>query len=168
MNPVLEEWYLLILRKAKPWEIERLRAIADYQFGYPAGDALVANDAIVGVSPSTRRIREVYDSSGGLIAVLRASDYLFSLSLLGAEKLLQVFTMPRHRVIIGAYNGLKSVPCNVVKDVDPLLRPGDEVVVVDQHDNIIGVGRLRLPVPLILNRGCIGEAVRLRKRRGTV
>ncbi len=152
----------MILRRPSREELRRLRCIADYQFGWPAGDYLIPDGVVVGVSPATRRIREVYSGEGGLIAVLRAHDYHYSLSLLGARMLVECFPPPRHRVVVREAPASKSVPPRLVVGVDEGLRPGDEVVVVDSSDEVIGVGRLRMPVRDILE-GCGGEAVRLRK-----
>ncbi|AEM37968.1 PUA domain containing protein [Pyrolobus fumarii 1A] len=152
------------LRRASRWEIVRLRAIADYQFGLGAGECLVPDDAIVGVSPNTLRIREVYGGEGVLLATLRASDYFFSLSIEGAKRLLSCFPRPRLRVVVDPSRvPHKSVPTEAILDVDEELRAGDEVIVVDLGDSLVGVGRLRLS-PLEIKSGVRGEAVRLRKK----
>jgi archaeosine-15-forming tRNA-guanine transglycosylase len=152
----------LILRRANSFEVRMLRGIADYQFGYPAGSLLIPDEPIVGVSPSTRRIREVYGEEG-LLAVLRAHDYLFSLSLNGARRLLAGMPFPRLRIVASVPTiKVKSIPCSAVVEVDDELRPGDEVIVVDRDDNLLGVGRLRLS-PWEIRDGCWGEAVRVRK-----
>lgn len=148
------------LRRATREEIVRLRSIADYQFGRPAGELLVPEDALVGVSPATRRIREVYGAEG-LLAVLRAHDYFFSLSPAGASRLLRL-PPPRLRAVLREPPGSKSVPCRLVEEVDAELRPGDEVIAVDRSGGLVGVGRLRLSPSEILG-GCDGEAIRLRK-----
>ena len=153
------------LRKPSPWELLMLRGIANYQFGWPAGDVLIGDDVVVGISPATRRIREVYGDEG-LLAVLRAHDYLFSLSLLGAERLRAAFEPPRLRAIVSrdwAGRGVKSVSCSDVVDVDPELFAGEEVIVVSEDDSLVGVGRLRMSPVEIRERQCRGEAVRLRK-----
>jgi len=155
----------LRLRRASEWEVRMLRGIADYQFGWPAGRVLVPDDVVVGVSPGTRRIREVY-AGEGLVAVLRAHDYFFSLSLLGARLLLGAFEAPRLRAVVGrgwVERGVKSVRCRDVVDVDPGLYAGDEVIVVDEEDGLVGVGRLRLAPSEIREPFCEGEAIRLRK-----
>ncbi|BES82550.1 PUA domain-containing protein [Pyrodictium abyssi] len=154
----------MILRPATREEIDRLRGIADYQFGYPAGDLLIPEDAVVGVSPGTRRIREVYGEEG-LLAVIRAHDYLFSLSVNGALRLLKL-PEPRLRAWIatnGAEELRKSIPCWMVKRLDPELLAGDEVIVLNENGLLIGVGRLRLAPEEILEEGCWGEAIRIRK-----
>jgi uncharacterized protein with predicted RNA binding PUA domain len=156
----------LIVRRPLHYELARLKLIADYQFGEGAGECLLGvEEVLVGVSPATRRIREVYIPGQGLYLVLRANDYLFTLSLTAAQRLKQCFPPPRLRVVVdSAKLAKKSVPCNAVVDVDSSLRPGDEVIVVDQNDGLVGVGRLRLPVDIIRAPNCRGEAVRLRKR----
>ena len=151
----------MILRRATDFEVRMLRSIADYQFGYPAGTLLIPDKPVVGVSPATRRIREVYGDEG-LLAVLRAHDYLFSLSINGARRLLGM-PFPRLRVVVFSSTlGSKSIPCSMVVEVDDGLRAGDEVIVVDRDDNLLGVGRLRLS-PWEIRAGCWGEAVRVRK-----
>ena len=152
------------LRRPSKSEVLRLKAIADYQFGWPAGDLLFPheNQIIVGISPTTRRIREVYDSEG-LIAVLRAHDYYYSLSLLGANRLRRGFPSPRLRVVVKTlHEKMKTIFTHDIIDVDINLRAGDEVVIVDAEDRLLGVGRLRLSPTDILSK-VSGEAVRVRK-----
>ena len=152
------------LRKPSEGEILRLKAIADYQFGWPAGDLLFPHEdqIVVGVSPSTRRIREVYDSEG-LIAVLRAHDYYYSLSLLGADRLRKGFPPPRLRVVVKSLREkTKTIFTHDIIEVDTNLKAGDEVIIVDPEDRLLGVGRLRLSPADILSK-VSGEAVRVRK-----
>ena len=153
------------LRKPRPDEVKALRGIANYQFGWPAGEVLISDDTVVGISPATRRIRELYGSEG-LLAVLRAHDYFFSLSPLGAKRLMSVFKPPRLRAIVSSPPRSKSVPCKIIIDVDDNLYAGEEVILVDNEDNLLGVGRLRLSPTEIREDFCVGEAVRLRKLVG--
>ena len=48
--------------------------------------------------------------------------------------------------------------------MDPLARPGDEVIVVDELDSLIGVGKLKLP-PVTVKSLEKGEVVRIRALR---
>jgi len=153
------------VRRPSAAELRMLRGIADYQFGYPAGDVLIADDVLVGVSPATGRIREVYREGVGLFLVLRAHDYRFSLTIPAARLLLGVFERPRLRAIIEPSKApFKSVPCRAVLELDQGLEPGDEVIVVDSGDSIIGVGRLRLSPREVMEPWCRGEAVRIRHK----
>ncbi|ABM80335.1 PUA domain-containing protein [Hyperthermus butylicus] len=152
----------MIIRRARPEEVVRLRAIADYQFGFPAGDLLIPDNVVVGVSPATRRIREIYGEEG-LLAVLRAHDYLYSLSLLGAKRLLAL-PEPRLRARLRVETPpSKSINCRIIETIDHDLRPGDEVIVLNSSGELVGVGRLRLSPTEILENECWGEAIRLRK-----
>ncbi|OWJ54710.1 PUA domain-containing protein [Pyrodictium delaneyi] len=154
----------MIVRPATQEEIDRLKGIADYQFGYPAGDLLIPDDVVVGISPGTRRIREVYGKEG-LLAVIRAHDYLFSLSINGARRLLRL-PEPRLRAWIsvpGIESLRKSIPCTMIKRIDTNLLAGDEVIVLNEDGILIGVGRLRLAPTEVLEEGCWGEAIRIRK-----
>ena len=149
------------LRKPNQEEVTRLRAIADYQFGYPAGDLLITDDIVVGVSPGTRRIREIYGEEG-LLAVIRAHDYLFSLGVNGAKRLLRL-PEPRLRAWVALDELSKSVRCSDIIRIDEDLRPGDEVIILSKDSSLLGVGRLRL-APLEIMEKCESEAIRVRKR----
>ncbi len=145
-----------------------LKGIANYQFGWPAGDLLVTDEVIVGISPATRRIRELHGAEG-LLAVLRAHDYFFSLSLAGAKRLLKL-PEPRLRAYLSVGRNkvlTKSIPCSLIKRVDETLYAGEEIIVLDSSGELVGVGRLRLSPSEILEEQCRGEAIRLRKLAGS-
>ncbi|MCE4625313.1 MAG: tRNA-guanine transglycosylase [Desulfurococcales archaeon] len=151
-------------RRPTEEEVEILRAILDFQFGEGAGEALLPPGSDIEVEVTGKgRIRYVLHS-GERILTLRPNDGLFSLSLEAAERLLHAFPPPRLRVVIRGDRDLTgSVLVGDVVDMDPDLRPGDEVIVVDRKDKILAVGRLRLPKAVLegLDRG---EVVRIRKR----
>jgi predicted RNA-binding protein (TIGR00451 family) len=56
----------------------------------------------------------------------------------------------------------RNVFCKHVVDVDENLRPLDEVIVVNQKDELLGIGKLKIPVPYVksFKRGI---AVNIRK-----
>ncbi len=123
--------------------LKRARIIADYQFGWGAGDALFPDETTFGLS-KTGRLRYLY-SRKERIATLRASDGLLTLSMLGAERLHSFFGSPRLRVVASGDAALfvakggnlfaKHVLC-----VDPEVRAGDEVLVVDSADRLLATG----------------------------
>jgi len=149
-------------RRAKNEEIIMLQAIADYQFGWPAGDLLIPGNAILGISPSTMRIREVYGDEG-LLAVLRAHDYMFSLSINGARRLLKL-DEPRLRawVALTLTQRIKGIDCSYIYKIDETLLPGEEVIVLDDNNKLLGVGRLKLSPLEIKENSCKSEAIRIR------
>ncbi len=150
-------------RRARKEEILILRSIADYQFGWPAGDLLIPDNAILGISPATMRIREIRGEEG-LLAVLRAHDYMFSLSISGARRLLRL-DEPRLRAWINPVSSLqtKNIDCSHVDRIDRTLLPGEEVIVLTSDNRLIGVGRLKLSPLEIEENSCKGEAIRIRR-----
>ncbi|OPY50562.1 MAG: tRNA-guanine(15) transglycosylase [Methanosaeta sp. PtaU1.Bin060] len=123
--------------------LRRARIIADYQFGHGAGDALIPEETTFSLS-KTGRLRYLY-SKKKRIATLRASDGFLTLSMLGAGRLHSFFKSPRLRVVAsddaasfiakGGNLFAKHVLC-----VDPELRAGDEVLVVDSSDRLLATG----------------------------
>jgi len=160
----------LLLSKPTLEILVRLRSIADYQFGKGVGKVLIPDNVLVARSPNTLRIRHVVLEGKGTIATLRASDYLYSLHIIGGMLLKSGYKPPRFRVVIkndivDYVRDGGSVFTKHVVDYDPKLRAGSEVIIVDEDDNLIGVGKLRVsPVEIeYLGRG---EAVKIRHTIG--
>ena len=79
---------------------------------------------------------------------------LFTLSLNAARRIKEKTTPPKLRVIvldeISEYiREGRNVFNKHVIDIDKNLRPFDEVIVVNQLDELLGIGRLKLPVPYV-------------------
>ncbi len=123
--------------------LKRARIIADYQFGRGAGDALFPDDTTYSLS-KTRRLRYLYTGKER-IATVRASDNLLTLSMLGAIRLHDLFESPRLRVVASddaapfvAKGG--NVFAKHVLSVDPEIRAGEEVLVVDSGNRLLATG----------------------------
>jgi predicted RNA-binding protein (TIGR00451 family) len=56
----------------------------------------------------------------------------------------------------------RNVFCKHVVDIDDDLRPLDEVIVVNQEDELLAIGRLKIPVPYVRAFNS-GMAVNVRK-----
>ncbi|MCE4604540.1 MAG: hypothetical protein F7B20_06215 [Aeropyrum sp.] len=107
------------------------------------------------------RVRQVW-KDGEPYLTLRPSDGYASLSIRAAEVVRSSTRPPRYRVIVARGASIVgSVFTSQVVGGDSGLRPGEEALVVDEDDNLIGVGRVRVPLAFIkgLDRG---EIVRLR------
>jgi 7-cyano-7-deazaguanine tRNA-ribosyltransferase len=129
-------------------DLARVRAVADYQFG--RGTASLLLDGKVGLvkSKNTDRIRNVL-VDGEHILSMRAPDGFFSLRPAGAERLRRGSPSPQLRVVVEAdsveFNRAgKNVFCQFVRDCDPDLVPMDEVMVVDEEDHLVAIGRALL------------------------
>ncbi len=142
-----------------------LRAIAAYQWDWRVASNIIREEDPLTVEIRRGRIRYVY-LSGRAYLTLRPGDGLLSLSLGAGERVREASDPPRYRVVVDEGVVLRgSVLAAGVVDIDPMLRPGDEVIVVSRDDELLGVGRLRVP-PIMINGLSRGEVVRVRARRG--
>jgi len=125
--------------------LEKIRRIADYQLGKGAGNALFPDNTDVVFSKRTGRIRHVY-LKRKLLATLRPTDGMFSLTTEGAKRLLQKVSSQRLRVKVSrdaapfVAKG-KSVFAKHVIAVDPEIRPQEEVIVLNENNQVIAVGK---------------------------
>jgi len=147
-------------------ELIKLKAIANYQFGRNAGEALFKGDIKVSRSYRTGRVRNIY-LNGKLIATVRASDGFLALTPEGARLLLKAFRPPKLRVIVpnhvaDAIAEGRSVFAKHVIDVDPEIRAGEEVIVVDENDRLLAVGKAVLSAEEMMAFDK-GVAVKVRK-----
>ncbi len=148
-------------------ELRRIRAIADYQFGSGSGTALFSDEIEVERSKNTGKLRFVR-LHGVLLASLRASDSLFTLTIEGAERL--ILGMPELGYTVSimddvsefASNG-KNVFAKHVVTAGEDIRPGDEVVVLNSKKEVLAVGRALLNAEEML---AFSTGVAVRTRRG--
>lgn len=131
-------------------DLEKVRALMNYQFGSGAGE-LIPGNVKIKRSKTTKRIRWIYLGKE-LIASVRASDHFILPKEYLAQKLLETFEYPRLRIVLEDDQGVvacvrdehKSVFAKFVKEVDPELRCGDECLIVDKDDNLLRMGTLSL------------------------
>ncbi len=149
-------------------EITCLRKIADYQFGKDAGIALFPDNQSIRFekSKSTGKIKKIFCNENYLLT-LRPDNGYFSLGIYGAKVLLKHFESPKLRVIVDDEASKfvsrgKDVFAKFILQADKEIRPKEEVIVVNQNDELLGVGKAVLngEEMLVFNRGV---AVNLRK-----
>jgi len=125
--------------------LQKIRSVADYQLGKGAGKALFPNSVHVAFSRRTGRIRHIYLDKK-LLATLRPTDGMFSLTVAGAERLMRGLKLPRLWVKVQKdaepfiANG-KSVFAKHVIDADREIRPQEEVVVIGEDNQVLAVGK---------------------------
>lgn len=125
----------------------RVRTIADYQFGKGAGTALFPEECTFKLS-TTKRIRYVMLDKVRL-ATVRAHDGRFTLSIEGAERLWRFLPAPTYRVAVAEevaeyiMKG-KNAMAKHVTAADPSIMAGEEVLVVTGDDLLIGTGNALL------------------------
>jgi len=148
------------------WDLERVRATADMQFGRGAAAALMVGKVELVCSKRTGRIRNVI-VDGRHVLSMRAHDGMFTLRAEGGKILHAALPAPSLRVVVetdtSEFNRQgKNVFAKFVLEADADLRPGDEVLVVDQEDRLAAVGRALLnPEEMIAFQR--GLAVRVRE-----
>lgn len=134
-----------------PEALLRIRKTADYQFGKSAGDVLFPDSVTIGFSKRTGRIRHVF-LEGKLLATLRPTDGMFSLTIHGANRMAANLKPSRHWVEVNQdvapfISEGRSVFAKHVKDADAEIRPMEEVFVLDEKNEVLAVGRAVLTGP---------------------
>ena len=127
------------------WDLLRVRATADLQFGRGAADALLRGQVSFVVSKNTGKVRNVL-ADGRHVLSLRAEDGFFTLKTAGAERLHAAFPAVRMRVVVDPdtvpfLREGKNAFARFVRDADAGIRPGDEVLLVSPDDELVAVAR---------------------------
>jgi len=127
-------------------ELSTLRTVATYQFGPGAGTALVPPGVSV-THTSSGRPRQLHVEAGRLATY--GTDGRFTLGATGGRRLQAALDRPRYRVVVGdesrpyVADG-RNAFAKFVREVDPGIRPGDEVLVEHEDGDLVAVGRARL------------------------
>lgn len=127
--------------------LKRVRVIADYQFGQGVGAALFPENVEFQFS-STGRVRQIL-YQGERLATLRAKDGMLTLSIKGAQRIHGFLAYPKMRVVVNSeaapfVSGGKTAFSRHVVNVDPDIRAGDEVLLVDKEDKLLATGQAKL------------------------
>lgn len=137
--------------RAETNEIEYLKSIASYQFSHEIASCLFSDNRtfLIQKSLTTNRIRNVLTEDKKLYLVLRAQDNLFSLTDTSGNIIKNCSSPPSFRFILQSdvaefIKEGKNAFCKFVVDADKNIRAGDEVLLVDENDNLIGIGRARV------------------------
>lgn len=134
--------------------LKRVRTLADYQFGSGAGEALFPDNVEFQFS-TTKRVRQILLDKNR-IATVRAKDGMLTLSIEGARRLHSFIKYPKLRVAVNSdaapfvAKGKTAFARHVVA-VDPDIRAGEEVLVVDENDTLLATGKAVLSAIEILS-----------------
>jgi len=149
-------------------DLRKIKAISDYQFNPIITDILfdIENNIKIEYSKNTNRIKYIYENDQLLLS-FRPTNGFFTLSLFAAKKIIQNTNKPFLRVIVMSeisefIKKGRNVFCKHVIDIDNNLRPLDELIVVNEEDELLGIGRLMIPVAYVKAFN-IGVAIKVRK-----
>lgn len=147
-------------------DVKKIKAIADYQFGVGAGEALFTGNINIEKSKKTGKIRHVFDGKVNIVN-MRASDSYLILSKEGAKRLHNAMPYPKNRVVVNkdsepfALDG-KSVFSKFVVECDENIRARDEVLIVNEEDKLLAYGKSLLSA-VEINNFQTGQAIKTRK-----
>jgi predicted RNA-binding protein (TIGR00451 family) len=152
--------------KIKLDEIHIVNAILDYQFR-PGTHAILSDQVIeVERSRKTGILRRFSDSSG-ILGTFRPSDFIIIPTDSFAHRLYTHISAPQLRVTamsesIPYISNKKDLLAKFVLEVDPEIRCGEEVLIVDENDSFLSFGKSILSAQemIAFDRGV---AVRVRR-----
>lgn len=131
--------------KKRDFNLEKLRRIADFQFGNGIGEKIFPDDCEITVSRTTGRIRTI-SRNGNMLATMRAHDGFVGLTFEGGLRLHEISTGMKNKVMVtgesAIYNSQgKSVFFKFIEQNDSEIIPLNDVLVVDPDDRLVAVGR---------------------------
>ncbi|MCW4015745.1 MAG: pseudouridine synthase [Candidatus Bathyarchaeota archaeon] len=146
--------------------LQKIRCVADYQFGKDVGTKLFPDEVRIVYSRNTGKIRHIH-LGDELLATLRPTTGLFILTLAGAKHMMHKVNPAQLWVKIEDYaepfvaKG-RSAFAKHVTEADAQIRPQDEVIVINSKNEVLAVGRALLSGTEMkaFNRGM---AVRVRR-----
>jgi predicted RNA-binding protein (TIGR00451 family) len=128
--------------------LQKIRSIADYQFGRDAGYKLFPDTVRIVYSKNTGKIRHIHLKEE-LLATLRPTTGLFVLTIAGAKRIIHEVKPLRYWVKIHDdaepfVSKGRSVFAKHVLNADAEIRPHEEVIVINTKNEVLAVGRALL------------------------
>jgi predicted RNA-binding protein (TIGR00451 family) len=146
--------------------LQKIRCVADYQFGKDVGAKLFPDTVSIVYSKNTGKIRYIHLNET-LLATLRPTTGLLALTIAGAKQLARTVNPIPYWVKVHddaepfVAKG-RSAFAKHVTDADPEIRPQDEVIVISSRNEVLAVGRALLSGTEMLSFSR-GTAVRVRR-----
>jgi Prefoldin, molecular chaperone implicated in de novo protein folding, alpha subunit len=157
-------------KSAKPQDLDFLIELVDYFYGRNAH--LIFKDLDLNMlklcySKATGRLRAIVYGDE-VFAFIRASDFRLIPRISMARLLHSVIPYPRHRIVVVneiAEDVLEghTVFSRHVLEGDESIKPFDEVLIVDENDRLIGIGRALISYEAIIT-ALRGPAIRIREK----
>ncbi|MCP4762317.1 MAG: hypothetical protein GY870_11095 [archaeon] len=166
--PVSRSESSLDINRPKKLVINKILNILEYQFNKPILNKFLMDEMNVEIefSKKTGKMKYIFFKGERLLSY-KSNVGLFSFSQYAAKLLHKSSIFPDFRVKVMSeiedfiIEG-KSVFSKHVLDIDKNLRIGNDVLVVNEKDDLIGVGKLLIP-PLLYHGIPTGVAVSVRK-----
>ncbi len=136
------------IKKITSEDLQKIRSVADYQFGKNVGEKFFPKTVTVTHSRNTGKIRYIYYREE-LLATLRPTTGLFILTIAGATRMINIVKPLTLWVKVEEYAESfiakgRSVFAKHVIASDPEIRPKEEVIVISSKNEVLAVGRALL------------------------
>ena len=154
--------------RATTVQLRKVMGVADYQFGPGVGAVLFDRNSRIACSRKTGRVRHIYRGEK-LIATLRPTDGYLALTPHGARLLLDKMKVAPNTVTVQSdvaefiTKGGDVFAKHIVRAMDTI-RPSDEVIVLSESGDLLGVGSALLSGN---DMKYFRRGVAVRVRRGT-
>lgn len=164
--PLPKDRLELDINKSKSRILKKIHAILKFQFESDVFEKILTIDNIrIDFSRNTGNIKYIYIEKERVLSY-KPTTGMFTLSILGAKLLHSHSPSPKHRVIIlseveNFIRQGKSVFSHHVLQIEETLRIGSEVLVVNEQDDLVAIGKLSVP-PSYAGLS-VGQAVAVRK-----
>ena len=137
--------YSVLKEKPRDFNIQKIRTVADLQFGEGVGARLFPDGSRITSSRATGRLRNIF-AGEEMVGTMRAQDGFFTLTVAGARRIRDAAESPRLRVVVtddsAEYNEKGfNVFFKFITDYDRDIVASNETIVVDSEDNVVAVGR---------------------------
>ncbi len=154
------------------YSLLKIRSVADYQICKGAGKVLFPDNVSIVLSRNTGRIRHIY-LDHDLLATLRPTDGMLSLTVIGAKRLMKGLEHPSlwvkvQRDVEFFIEQGRSVFAKHVVDADDEIRPQEETIILGEDNRVLAVGKAVLTgremkafkhgVAVKVRRGALEEA----------
>lgn len=130
--------------------LQKIRSIASYLFhlNIQESELFFPDNIEIEISKKTQRIRYIF-IDGKLICSIRPNDGLILLTIMGGEILKKIIKPPRLRVkikdeVAEFVSQGRNVFAKHVVDADIEIRPHSEVLVVNESDDLLAIGKANL------------------------
>ncbi len=137
-----------LTEKGKLRDVEKIKAIIDYQYGRGVGGKVFGGNIFIEKSKRTGRIRRVYDGNT-LLGTLVPGKGLFVLKGDGVKRLFQALPKGKYSVIVQEeaipfLRKNRSLFAKFIIECDDEIRAGDEVLLLNKKNKLIGYGKTLL------------------------
>jgi len=128
--------------------LQKIRSIADYQFGRGVGSRFFPSEVRIVYSKRTGKVRHIYLGEE-LLATLRPTTGLFVLTIAGAKRMvhevkpLRLWVRIQEDIEPFIAKGRNAFAKHVI-DADSEIRPQEEIIVVNGKNEVLAVGRALL------------------------